>query len=344
MNRMAILITSSCLQYASMKTYLAKRLLGMLPLLLGITIISFGMMHLAPGEPVVVGQEFNPKVSAEDIERLRSYYGLDQPLYEQYWQWLQRLVLLDFGESFSSDHRPVLDKILERLPITIWINVLAMLMIMIIAIPIGVISSIKQNSWFDRSMTVLVFIGFAIPSFWLGLLLMISLGVDLNWLPVSGIHHYNWQHMGWLEQQLDLMQHLILPVIVSAIGGIAGMSRFMRSGMLEVIRADYITTARAMGIPETSVRYRLALKNAMLPIITLLGLSVPGLIGGSVIVEQLFSIPGMGLLFYEAVMSRDYPLVMGITVIGAILTLLGNLLADLAYAWADPRIRHGGRS
>lgn len=344
MNRMAILITLSCLQYASMKTYLAKRLLGMLPLLLGITIISFGMMHLAPGEPVVVGQEFNPKVSAEDIERLRSYYGLDQPLYEQYWQWLQRLVVLDFGESFSSDHRPVLDKILERLPITIWINVLAMLMIMIIAIPIGVVSSIKQNSWFDRSMTVLVFIGFAIPSFWLGLLLMISLGVNLNWLPVSGIHHYNWQHMGWLEQQLDLMQHLILPVIASAIGGIAGMSRFMRSGMLEVIRADYITTARAMGMPETSVRYRLALKNAMLPIITLLGLSVPGLIGGSVIVEQLFSVPGMGLLFYEAVMSRDYPLVMGITVIGAILTLLGNLLADLAYAWADPRIRHGGRS
>ena len=149
--------------------------------------------------------------------------------------------------------------------------------------------------------------------------------------------------MGFWQQQLDLLAHLVLPVFVSAIGGLAGMSRFMRSGMLDVIRADYITTARAMGVPETTIRYRLALKNALLPIITLLGLSVPGLIGGSVIVEQLFSIPGMGLLFYEAVLSRDYPLVMGITVIGAVLTLLGNLLADLAYAWADPRIRHGSK-
>ncbi len=324
-----------------MKRYLARRLLGMLPLLLGITVISFAMMHLAPGEPAVVGNEFNPKVSAEDIERLRSYYGLDKPLYEQYWNWLKRLAVLDFGNSFSSDGRPVLDKIAERMPVTLWINVLAMLIILVIAIPIGVASAVRQNSWFDRAMTVFVFIGFAIPSFWLGLLLMIGLGVNLNWLPISGLHDYSWRQMGFWEQQLDLLKHLILPVFVSAIGGIAGMSRFMRSGMLEVIRADYITTARAMGVPESSIRYRLALKNAILPIITLLGLSIPGLIGGSVIVEQLFSLPGMGLLFYEAVLSRDYPLVMGITVIGAVLTLLGNLIADLSYAWADPRIRHG---
>jgi len=325
-----------------MKQYALKRLIGMLPLLLGITIISFGMMHLAPGEPSVVGNEFNPKVSAADIERLRSYYGLDKPLYEQYWNWLKRLAVLDFGNSFSSDGRPVMDKVMERIPVTLWINILALLLIMAIAIPIGVASAVRQNSWFDRGMTVFVFIGFAIPSFWLGLLLMLWLGVNASLLPISGIHDYSWQQMGWFEQQLDLMKHLILPVFVSAIGGLAGMSRFMRSGMLDVIRADYITTARAMGAAEHTIRYRLALKNAMLPIITLLGLSVPGLIGGSVIVEQLFSIPGMGLLFYEAVLSRDYPLVMGITVIGAVLTLLGNLLADLSYAWADPRIRHGG--
>jgi peptide/nickel transport system permease protein len=325
-----------------MKQYALKRLAGMIPLLLGITIISFGMMHLAPGDPSVIGQEFNPKVSAQDIERLRAFYGLDKPLYVQYWDWLSRLVVLDFGQSFSSDHRPVLDKIVERIPVTLWINVLAMLLILVVAIPIGIASAVRQDSWFDRSMTVLVFIGFAIPSFWLGLLLMIGLGVNLNWLPISGIHNYDWHQMGFWEQQLDLAKHLLLPVFVSAIGGLAGMSRFMRSGMLEVIRADYITTARAMGIPEGKIRYRLALKNALLPIITLLGLSIPGLIGGSVIVEQLFSIPGMGLLFYDAVLSRDYPLVMGITVIGAVLTLLGNLIADLAYAWADPRIRHGG--
>jgi len=325
-------------------TYLLKRLAGMIPLLFGITIISFGMMHLAPGEPSVVGQEFNPKVSAQDIERLRAYYGLDKPLYEQYWNWLGRLAVLDFGQSFSADGRSVLDKIAERIPVTLWINVLAMLLILAVAIPIGVASAVRRDSWFDKGMTVFVFIGFAIPSFWLGLLLMISLGVNLNWLPISGLHDYSWQQMGFWQQQADMLKHLILPVFVSAIGGLAGMSRFMRTGMLEVIRADYITTARAMGVPEGTIRYRLALKNAMLPIITLLGLSIPGLIGGSVIVEQLFSLPGMGLLFFESVLSRDYPLVMGITVIGAVLTLLGNLIADLSYAWVDPRIRHGAKN
>jgi peptide/nickel transport system permease protein len=313
----------------------------MLPLLLGITMISFAMMHLAPGEPAVTGQEFNPKVSSQDIERLRAYYGLDKPLYEQYWNWLKRLVVFDFGESFSNDHRPVLDKVMERLPVTLWINILAMLVIFFVAIPIGVMSAVKQNTWLDKSLTVLVFIAFAIPSFWLGLLMMMGLGVNLNILPISGIHDYSWQQMGFWQQQWDFLQHLILPVFVSAIGGLAGMSRFMRTGMLEVIRADYITTARAMGVPEGTIRYRLALKNAILPIITLLGLSIPGLIGGSVIVEYLFSLPGMGRLFYEAILARDYTVVMGITVIGAVLTLIGNLIADLAYAWADPRIRHG---
>lgn len=314
----------------------------MVPLLLGITLISFAMMHLAPGEPTVVGQQMNPHISAKDVARMRDYYGLDKPLTAQYWSWLKRLAHLDFGNSFSADSRPVIDKIRERLPVTLWINILAMALILVVAIPIGVASAVHQNSWADRIMTIFVFVGFAIPSFWLGLMLMIWLGVNLNWLPISGIHSYGWQQMGFWDQQRDLMRHLVMPVLVSAIAGLAGMSRFMRSGMLEVIRADFITTARSLGVPEGKIRYRLALKNAMLPIVTLLGLSVPGLIGGSVIVEQLFSVPGMGLLFYEAVMARDYPLVMGITVIGAVLTLAGNLLADLAYAWADPRIRHGG--
>ncbi|MDQ6995371.1 MAG: ABC transporter permease [Mariprofundaceae bacterium] len=323
-----------------MKKYALKRLLGMIPLLLGITMISFAMMHLAPGEPAVTGQAFNPKVSSQDIEHLRSYYGLDQPLYEQYWHWLKRLAMLDFGESFSDDHRPVLDKVMERLPVTLWINILAMAVILLVAIPIGVLSAVRQDSWLDRALTVFVFLAFAIPSFWLGLLLMMSLGVNLNWLPISGIHNYGWQQMSFWQQQADFFKHLILPVFISAIGGLAGMSRFMRTGMLEVIRADYITTARAMGVPEGSIRYRLALKNAILPVITLLGLSIPGLIGGSVIVEYLFSLPGMGRLFYEAILARDYTVVMGITVMGAVLTLLGNFLADLSYAWADPRIRH----
>jgi len=320
-----------------MRRYLTKRLLMMVPLLLGITMISFGMMHLAPGEPAVMGGAMNPKVSAADIERLRSYYQLDRPLYLQYWHWLKRLASLDFGNSFSSDSRPVIDKITERLPVTLWINLLAMALILLLAIPIGVISAVRQNSPIDRALTVLVFIGFAIPAFWLGLLLMISLGVEHPWLPISGMHSYGWQQMGWWQQQWDLLRHLTMPIFISAIGGIAGMSRFMRSGMLDVVRSDYITTARAMGASSSAIHYRYALKNALLPIITLLGLSVPGMIGGSVIVEQLYSIPGMGQLFFQAVMARDYPLVMAITVIGAILTLIGNLIADLAYVWVDPR-------
>jgi len=323
-----------------MLRYSLNRLFAMLPLLLGITLISFAMMHLAPGEPSVVGQQFNPKVSAQDIERMREYYGLNQPLYQQYWSWLKQLVVLDFGHSLSADARPVLDKIMERLPVTLWVNGLAMLLIMLVAIPVGVFSAVHRDSLWDRGMTVLVFIGFAIPSFWLGLLLMLALGVNLAWLPISGIHDYDWQQMGAWQQAIDFLKHLLLPVFVSAIGGVAGMSRFMRSGMLEVIRADYIITARAMGYADRDIHYKLALKNAMLPIITLLGLSIPGLIGGSVIVEYLFSLPGMGRLFYEAILARDYTVVMGITVIGAVLTLMGNLLADLAYAWADPRTRH----
>jgi peptide/nickel transport system permease protein len=326
------------------RLFLIKRLLGMIPLLIGITMISFAIIHLAPGEPSVVGQQLNPRISAKDIERLRDYYGLDKPLTVQYWSWLKRLVRFDFGNSFSADSQPVIAKIKERVPITLWINILAMLLMLVVAIPIGVASAVHQNSWLDRLLTIFVFLGFAAPSFWLGLMLMIWLGVNLNWLPISGIHSYGWQHMGFWAQQHDLMRHLAMPVLISAIAGLAGMSRFMRSGMLEVIRADFITTARSMGIPESRIRYRLALKNALLSIITLLGLSIPGLIGGSVIVEQLFSIPGMGQLFYQAVMARDYPLIMGIIVIGAVLTLLGNMLADLAYAWADPRIRHGGRA
>jgi len=188
-------------------------------------------------------------------------------------------------------------------------------------------------------MSVVVFVGFAIPTFWLALLLMILFGLHLDWLPISGIRSLNYEYLPPAAAFWDFLQHLILPVSIAAFGGLAGLSRYMRSNMLEVIRQDYITTARAKGLPERIVIYKHALRNAMLPVITLLGLSVPGLIGGSVIFETIFSIPGMGQLFYMSVMARDYPVVMGILVIGAVLTLIGNLLADVSYALADPRIR-----
>lgn len=322
-----------------MMRYLARRLLLMIPLLIGITLISFVVIHLAPGEPTDLQTQLNPDATVELQQRLRAQYGLDQPLRVQYLNWLGRLATLDFGESFSLDRRPVLDKIAERLPITILINVLSIGLILGAAVPIGIASATRQNSLFDRSTTVFVFLGFAMPSFWLALLLMDWLGVRLGLFPISGLKSYGFEYMGFFAQVWDVLHHLMLPVAISAFGGLAGFSRYMRSNMLEVIRQDYILTARAKGLPERVVIYKHALRNALLPVITILGLSIPGLIGGSVIFETIFAIPGMGKLFYDGVMMRDYPLIMGILVMGAVLTLLGNLIADLSYALADPRIR-----
>ncbi len=322
-----------------MLRYLLRRMVLMVPLLLGITLISFVVIHLAPGEPTDLQTQLNPQASAELQDRLRAQYGLDQPLYVQYGRWLGRLARFDFGDSFAQDNRPVLDKILERLPITILINVLSISAILAVAIPIGILSATRRNSLFDRATTIFVFVGFATPSFWLALLLMDLLGVRLGLFPIVGIKSLGYDYLGWFAKIWDVIHHLILPVLVSAFGGLAGFSRYMRSNMLEVIRQDYILTARAKGLSERVVIYRHALRNALLPVITILGLAVPGLIGGSVIFETIFAIPGMGKLFYDGVMMRDYPLIMGILVIGAVLTLLGNMIADVSYALADPRIR-----
>ena len=323
-----------------MLNYLGRRFLMMIPLLVGITLISFVVIHLAPGEPTDMQTQLNPEVSTELRDRLRDQYGLDKPLVIQYGEWLGRFVRLDFGDSFSQDRRPVFDKIVERLPITISINLLSIVAILATAIPIGIYSATHRGSLFDRITTILVFIGFAAPSFWLALLLMDFFGVRFGLLPIAGLKSLDYDSFNFFGKVIDLGRHLLLPVFISTFGGLAGFSRYMRSNMLEVIRQDYILTARAKGLSEQSVIYRHALRNALLPVITILGLSVPGLIGGSVIFETIFAIPGMGKLFYDGVMMRDYPLIMGILVMGAILTLIGNLLADLCYALADPRIRH----
>jgi len=323
-----------------MLKYILKRLLASIPLLIGITMISFSVIHLAPGEPIDLLTDLNPNISAEAREQLRKLYGLDKPLPVQYWNWLKRVVQLDLGRSFAPDRRPVIEKIAERLPVTIEINLLSMLLIVAVALPIGVYSAARQYSLFDKLTTVFVFLGFAVPTFWLALLLMILFGIKLEWLPISGIHSIGYEQLGFWEQVWDHARHLILPVFVSAFGGLAGLSRYTRSNMLEVIRQDYITTARAKGLPERAVIYRHALRCALLPVITVLGLSVPALIGGSVIFETIFAIPGMGQLIYQSVLMRDYPVVMGVLLISAVLTLLGNLLADVCYSLADPRIRY----
>ncbi|ADK84583.1 binding-protein-dependent transport systems inner membrane component [Desulfarculus baarsii DSM 2075] len=322
-----------------MALFLLKRLLGMIPLLIGITFLSFVVMHLAPGSPTDLASDLNPKLSQIAQQRLIELYGLDKPIAEQYWTWLKRLAVLDFGQSFAPDGRPVLDKIAERLPVTIGINLLSMLFIIVLAVPIGVYSATHRGSLFDQATTVFVFVGFATPTFWLALLCMILFGVNLGWLPISGVESINHDQLDFWGRLADYARHLAMPVILSAFGGLAGMSRYMRGNMLEVIGQDYITTARAKGLAERVVIYRHALRNALMPLVTILGLSLPGLIGGSVIFESIFAIPGLGKLFYDAVMARDYPLVMGGLVIGAALTLVGNLLADLGYALVDPRVR-----
>jgi peptide/nickel transport system permease protein len=326
-----------------MLNYLFKRILMLIPLLLGITLITFVVIHLAPGEPVEMQTSMSPKVSAASRERLRQYYGLDKPLPVQYGIWLSHLARFDFGRSFSGDHRPVTDKIMERIPVTLSLNVIGLILEFCLAIPIGIIAAVHKDTLLDRAISVFVFVGFAVPTFWLALLCMYLFGVKLGWLPISGLHSLGNEKLPFLAQIPDLAKHLILPIGVATFGSLAGLSRYMRSTMLEVLSQDYITTARAKGVKERAVIYKHALKNALLPVITLLGFSLPGLIGGSVIFETIFAIPGMGQLFYQGVMARDYPLVMGILVIGAFLTLIGNLLADLCYGLADPRIRHGGQ-
>ena len=324
--------------------YALRRLVLALPLLVGITFISFAVIHLAPGEPVdVTGGTMNTKSSAQARQLLREMYGLDQPIAVQYWNWLGRIARLDFGRSFAPDGRPVLHKIGERLPVTLMLNIVELLIIVALAIPIGMASATRQYSVFDKVTTIFVFVGFATPDFWLALLLMILFGVELGWLPISGLRSLNWEYMSGWRQHWDFVSHLVLPILVATFGGLAGFSRYMRQSMLEVIRQDYIQSARAKGLSERVVIGKHALRNAMLPLVTILGLSLPGLIGGSVIVESIFAIPGMGQLMVQAVFERDYPVIMGNLVVVAVLTLVANLLADVAYGLVDPRIRLGGR-
>jgi peptide/nickel transport system permease protein len=321
-------------------SFLGYRLFRFFISLVGVTIITFGIMHLAPGEPTDLQTTMNPRVSAQAKENLRKLYGLDRPLYVQYTQWVKRVVAMDFGTSFV-DGQTVAQKITQRMPITIVINFLSLILIFVIALPIGVYSATHQYSTFDKAATIFVFLGFATPTFWLALMMMILFGVVLGWLPISGYQSLDVSGMSASQRVWDWTNHLMLPVFISAFGGLAGFSRYARAEMLEVIKQDYIRTARAKGLSEYAVVYKHALRNALIPVITILGLAIPGLIGGSVIFETIFAIDGMGRLFYQSVLSRDYPTIMGVTVLGTLLTLVGNLLADVSYAFANPTVRLG---
>ncbi len=317
-----------------MGNYLIKRLVQTIPILFGITIISFLIINLAPGSPV--GMTLNPTASPKVIEQMRKNYDLDKPLHLQYLLWLKRLFT---GNLYSfKDGKPVLDKILERLPATLVLNFMATLLIFSLAVPLGIFSATHRYSFLDNLGTFLAFLGISIPSFWLAYLLILGV-VKIFGVPVLGLRSFGLDQPGIWVLLSDRIWHLMLPATVLAVGGIAAISRYTRSSMLEVLRQDYIRTAKAKGLTDEEVYYRHALRNALLPIITLFGFLVPGLIGGSVIIETVFAWPGIGRLAYQAVLSRDYSVVMTILTLTSALTLLGNLLADILYAFTDPRIR-----
>ncbi len=329
-----------------MYAYVLKRLLLIIPTFIGVSLITFAIIQLAPGSPVAFklrgeGGAMRANIETEKIiEQTKALYGLDKPILVQYFLWLGRMCRLDFGRSYK-DQRPVMEKIAETLPITLQFTILETLLIYLIAIPIGTYSATHQRSISDQIITLILFLLYSLPSFWVAMLLILFLGGGDWWnlFPVNGINsidanNYNW--FGWL---LDRLWHMVLPLFCMTYAGLAGLSRYMRTGMLEVIRQDYIRTARAYGFSEKMIVFKYAMRNSLIPIITLFAGLLPGLIGGSVIIETIFSIPGMGRLGFEAVLTRDYPLIMGVFTISTFLTLIGLVLSDVLYAVVDPRIR-----
>lgn len=316
-----------------MQIYIIRRLLQSIPLLLGITIISFFMMYLAPGGPTDVLMD--PKIKPEDRERMIEALGLNEPPWIQYGKWLLHFLQGDWGMSFIRKV-PVMELILDRLPQTLWLMGSSFLFAAVLSIPIGILAARKKNSWMDYTSAFFAFLGLATPNFWLGILLIMTFSVFLNWLPAGGIHGFMQDSQGIG----DFIQHLILPAITLGTADMAGLTRYTRSSMLEVLGQPYMNTARSKGLKEWWVVYKHGLRNGLIPVITVFGLSLPSFFGGAVIVEKIFSYPGIGLLFLDAVFQRDYPVIMAITTISAILVVVGNLIADILYAVLDPRIEY----
>lgn len=320
-----------------MRRFILKRLLQLVPLLIGVSLISFFVMHLAPGDPTSLFTD--PNIDPVELARIRANWGLDKPVIVQYFYWLGNVLRGDFGNSYMTG-QPVLKEILERLPNTLLLMISSYFLTLLITIPLGVISAVRKGAWFDNLVTVLSFIGMATPSFWLGLMLMLLFAVELDWLPAVGMYDVLSGSQGPIARVFDVLRHMILPLTTMTILSLAGITRYQRAAMLEVLDQDYIRTARAKGLPERIVIYKHALRNALIPIVTILGLSLPGLFGGAFIIETIFAWPGMGRLGVLAIFQRNYPLIMGIVVFSAVLIMLGNLLADIGYALVDPRIRY----
>lgn len=330
-----------------MRTYFLKRLLLIVPTLIGISVISFLIIHLAPGDPTALKFSDDQRTGNPEhiIRETRALYGLDDPLPVQYVRWLKRVFTLDFGVSLR-DQRPVVDKLKERIPVSLKLSGISLVLAFLLAVPLGVYAAVRQHTVGERFTTVLLFAGYSLPSFWVATMAIVYLGGGDFWnvFPVYGLRSSGSETWPWWQQLQDEVWHLILPVACMTYYALAVLSRYMRTGMLETIRQDYVRTARAKGLTETRVIYRHALRNSVIPLVTLLADVFPALIGGSIVIETLFSIPGMGALSSEAVQSRDYPLLMGIFTVSAFLTLAGVLISDLLYTLVDPRIAYEKRA
>jgi len=319
--------------------YIARRFSQMLILLVGISIVSFAIMHIAPGDPVDLMTD--RLATAEEKARISAIYGFDQPIPVQYVIWASQVIQGNLGRSFVTGEK-VLDMITARLPATLFLNFLTLIIIYALSIPIGIISAVKQYSWFDHIVTFYAFLGQSMPQFWLALLLLYYVGLRFPFIQTAGMSSYGITVAteGLWAVIVDRTRYLILPLTVVSFGNLASITRYMRASMLDVINQDYVRTAKAKGLSQRKVIMKHAFRNALLPLVTMLGFELPILFSGSVILETIFAWPGVGLLSWNAVMQRDYQVIMAFNLLGASMMVLGSFLADMLYLVVDPRIKY----
>lgn len=316
---------------------LLKRIIMMFPLLVGITLISYCLMLMAPGDPTAM--MIDPKINATDLARIKSNLGLDQPVAVQYSIWLKQLLKGDLGYSYING-RPVLALIMERLPATLLLMCSSLFLTLFLTIPLGIISAKNNKKTIDKSITLFTFFGMSIPTFWLALVLIIFFSLNLRLFPTSGMISPFMEDSGFFAKFINVSWHMFLPLLTMTIGSLAGLTKYMKTGMLSVLSSDYIKAAEASGFSDKFITYKYALKNAVLPIITILGLSLPGMVGGSFIIEYIFAWPGMGRLGVDSIFMRDFPVIMGIILMSSILIIVGNLISDILYVLVDPRVSY----